>query len=527
MLITKEVETGFTSETIKLYEEKGYKIPRRIDKHGKLTVKMGTKIIVNVNDLPRYSSVLVNIECDGCGEILENIKWQDYLKCVKEDGKYYCNKCARKLFGEKKYKETRLKNGKSFYQWCYDNLSKELADYILSKWDYELNIDSNGNKLTPMDVTYGSHGLDGSGYWFKCLDHPEHKSELKNIHGFTNGQYGSINCNMCNMIVTTHPKLVRYFINKEDIYKYSAFSSKKIPMKCPDCGYEKNKRISGLTISGFACPKCGDGVSYPEKFMFNVFEQLLDKDFQIQLSKTSFNWCGDYKYDNYIEKINSIIETGGLQHYEENHGNWKMSLDEIQINDFDKEWLARENKIKNYIIIDCRKSEIEWIKDSIMNSKLPKLLDFKEDDIDWLKCHEYACNSLVKMVCDLWNKGIKIIEIANKLKIGKSTTWRYLTQGTKLGWCNYSGKEEIKKKNSIKVICLTTGEVFDSVLNASNKYNLKSNANISGCCKYHQKSAGKLPDGTPLKWMYYDEYIKLNTPLSEELSIIEDASLIK
>ena len=69
--------------------------------------------------------------------------------------------------------------------------------------------------------------------------------------------------------------------------------------------------------------------------------------------------------------------------------------------------------------------------------------------------------------------------------------------------------EEIKKKiseNSYrkqKVICITTGKIFNSIKDASNYY--KCNG-ISACCREVCKYAGKLPDGTTLKWKYLKNY---------------------
>jgi len=527
MLITKEVEVKLSSVNIKHFENLEYKIPKYLDKNNILRVKKGTIINVKVEDLSKGSNAKVDVKCDceDCkNPYLKPMPWYRYINHVHKDGKYYCNKCSQKLYAVENGRKTKLKNGKSFYDWCYENLSKEEADKIMLRWDYELNINKYGDKLNPKDISYGSMGFDKKGYWFKCLDYHEHKSELKSIKGFTKGQKGSLDCLQCNTISITHPYLIVYLVNKKDAYKYSYSSGVKIPMKCPDCGYEKDMNLNTLSSQGFSCCKCGSKKSYPEKFLFNLLEQLLNKNFKIQLSNTIFKWCGKYKYDFYIDKINMIIETHGLQHYKGGFERIKSSskhiktLEEIQQNDKIKEQLAKENGITNYIVLDCRNSNLEWIKNNVMNSDLPKLLNFNESDIDWLKCHEYACKNLIKEICYLWKIGESINNIAEKFKLHRSSIIKYLKQGVKLGWCNYNPKEEIKKgslmrqkKNNIKIICLTTNEVFNSIIEACKIYNISNNSSISGCCKNNKyyKSAGKLPDGTKLKWMYYEDYLKI------------------
>lgn len=73
------------------------------------------------------------------------------------------------------------------------------------------------------------------------------------------------------------------------------------------------------------------------------------------------------------------------------------------------------------------------------------------------------------------------------------------------------GEFKIQKKHggrSRKVICLNTGEVFETILFAKEKYNA---FNIAVCCKGKVKTAGKHPQtGEPLSWMYYEDYIKFN-----------------
>ena len=75
--------------------------------------------------------------------------------------------------------------------------------------------------------------------------------------------------------------------------------------------------------------------------------------------------------------------------------------------------------------------------------------------------------------------------------------------------------EETKKKISINsinaksTICITTHQVFNSTKKGSEFYNCDSSG-VTKCCKNKLKSCGKLKDGTPLKWMYYEDYLKLH-----------------
>ena len=64
--------------------------------------------------------------------------------------------------------------------------------------------------------------------------------------------------------------------------------------------------------------------------------------------------------------------------------------------------------------------------------------------------------------------------------------------------------ESNKGKRSMKVKCITTGEIFKSITEASEKYNIVRQ-NISSCCKGKYKSAGKHPiTGEKLIWEFIE-----------------------
>lgn len=267
-------------------------------------------------------------------------------------------------------------------------------------------------------------------------------------------------CNCCsgqkivkgiNDIATTAPWMCKYIVNEEDWYRYGRNSDKIVLVKCPYCGKIKNMNLIVLyQLKKVSC-NCSDGVSYSEKFLYKILKNKID--FIWQYSKQNCRWIkDDKKYDFYFELDGKeyIIETHGEQHYK--YTGRGRSLQEEQLNDQHKYSLAIQNGIKpeNYIILDCRKSELEWIKNSILNSKLSELFDLS--NIDWISCEEYAVSNIVKEVCDYWHEHVEINgedltskDFSNIFKVHRSTICRYLNKGSKLGWCNYSGKQELIK----------------------------------------------------------------------------------
>jgi hypothetical protein len=187
--------------------------------------------------------------------------------------------------------------------------------------------------------------------------------------------------------------------------------------------------------------------------------------------------------------------------------------EESQFIDNQKEELANKHNIK-VIRINCEISDLEYIKNNIMQSELSNIFKFKENNIDWLKCHEYACSSLVKMACDLWNKGTyDTLLIAKNIGISRKTIIDYLKKGAKIGMCTYNPKETSKenakrqgRKNNTKIICVTTNQIFNSSQDAAKTYNM-SPGHIGSCCKGNRNFAGKHPiTGEKLVWMHYKEW---------------------
>ena len=281
----------------------------------------------------------------------------------------------------------------------------------------------------------------------------------------------------------------------------------KILHKCKDCGNEW--KISPSNIKKvLGCPKCNDGVSYPNKFIYNLLDQIKIN----YITEMSFDWSNGKRYDLYIPSFNCIIENHGEQHYKNSFAKiGGKTLDEEKENDIVKMKLALSNQIDHYIIIDCRKSEKLWIQKNIMLSILPHLMGFTEQDIDWNACDKFASSSFIMNIVDLWKQGLCVSDIANKLKVCKNTVQKYLKKAKSYGLCNYTSSESYKRgikkisginaPQALSVYCVELQLIYGCIRLASQETKVCANK-ISDCCRGKRKTSGGY------HWYYLYDYIK-------------------
>lgn len=296
-----------------------------------------------------------------------------------------------------------------------------------------------------------------------------------------------------NSIGVTNPELIQYFKDKDEAFKHLKGSKDKVILKCPICEQEKEEMVSTLYSVGTMGCTCGDGFSYPEKFMMECLKQT-GINFTWQLTGKHFSWIGRKRYDFYFELNGEkyIIETHGKQHPNTLYYSEKTfgRKDEGK-NDKLKYELAISNGIKpqNYIVIDCSCSEKDFISKNILNSRLNDVLNLS--NINWDNCDEVGFKNIVKQSCEMFNNGMNTNEIMKEFNISRTTVCRYLNIGTERNWCNYTGKEEQKKrlkewsKNNINPLIVydyKTNEligIFDKP-NSCIEY-LKTELNVSIC----------------------------------------------
>lgn len=243
----------------------------------------------------------------------------------------------------------------------------------------------------------------------------------------------------------THPHLSQYFLNGAEA-KYTAGSNAKIELKCPNCQIHKKMIISHLVNDGFSCDRCSDGISIPNKFCYGILEQL---GIEYEREK-EFDFLKERFYDVFLPKQNIIIENHGIDHYEETGRGPKLS--EIRANDELKKNTALKNSITNYLVVDCRKSTLEYLQKNFEDT-LGTIFDLSI--INWEKVWKDAQRSLVFEACKMFNEiasredldAMPYKEIANKYQLSVETIRRYIKVGREIGLISYD-RDSVEKKVS-------------------------------------------------------------------------------
>lgn len=226
-------------------------------------------------------------------------------------------------------------------------------------------------------------------------------------------------CNTCKSLENKNPEVVKYLVNKED-GKLSFGSRSIIKVRCTICNHEKDISVQLLASKGISCSECALKTSVPERFMTQILKSL-NLEFKKEYSST---WTNKKRYDFYIPSLNMIIETHGAQHYIETN---RVDLIEIQENDILKEKLAKENGIENYISIDCRRSEKNFLSTNIKNS-LMDYIDFSKIDFDTLWEKTMQTNLVSNICLDYQDSSLTISEIAEKNNTSVTSVVRYIKE---------------------------------------------------------------------------------------------------
>lgn len=369
---------------------------------------------------------------------------------------------------------------------------------LTKQWHPVLN-----GTLTPHNVVCNSNKKR---WWICDLGHEWEESPNKRTTG------GCPYCSNRRLLVgfndmwTTNPKQASWLLDPDDGYKYMQSGSQRVDWKCLCCGgIYRNSKINNMNkYDSFPCKMCGDNISYGEKFMFSLLQELTSMFLHNQIQK----WSKGRLYDFYAPSLNMIIETHGEQHYIQTNRANARTLKEEQENDKYKYEMAIQNGIKpeNYIVIDCRYSDFEFIKNNILNSRLAELFDLSS--VDWNNILVKIEKPIIKTIYELWNKGYSISQLIKETRLNVDLIRNNLKNATILGLCDYNSKEATVRgnsKNYRNVVCLDSHGVlvkeYKTLQDASVDNNSKPQRISSACNNQNKIESG-------FKWMYKEDYEK-------------------
>lgn len=378
-----------------------------------------------------------------------------------------CGLCKRKIVLE----ETRKKNAESFWRQIKEKGLKGIK--ILGEYTGAVN--KIKCECSKGHVWYPSadsllHGHSCPYCYKEEREEQKEKTLLKEEEIRRKKEIKHQNDKFKNSIGVKRPDLIKYLKNEEDAYGFYSESNKKIDLKCPYCGFEKKIRVQDFTRRGFSCSVCGDGVSFPNKFIRN-FLKMLDVCFYPEWSDY---WCKNYRYDVmfvYNDK-KYLIECDGEFHFKDG---FNTSVTEVQKKDEEKDRLAKEN---GYILIriNCYNNYYKNIIKEIKKSQLSDIFNIK--DFNWQECVIKSQKSIVISMCEYYNNNLLVTnkELSQKFGVSEPTVIDYLTRGKELGICPYYRKG----KNQGRII---------SVLGKNQKI-IKTYPNVLECARKWLKGVG-------------------------------------
>ena len=279
--------------------------------------------------------------------------------------------------------------------------------------------------------------------------------------------------------------LRQYVVDIEKAKQVTPGSNKKIEFKCPSCDRIKIETPNRIVDRGFYCPTCSTNTSYPELF-FTAYLEVKNIEYEYQARVDSLEkHIFDFKI--IIDNEVYFVETHGEQHYRKQIG--YMCHEKTVNSDNTKRKYCIDNNF-NFIELDCRKSDFKLIKEEVdKNIYLENITEREEEKMLEIieKNKRYDTKNIIKMYQD----GESLTSIGKYYNIDCGTVRNVLV------------RNNIETRGSKKKIeCTTTGEIFNSSVEAAEHYGITVGC-IRRVCRGERKTTGNL-NGTPLKWRWID-----------------------
>lgn len=227
------------------------------------------------------------------------------LKTISQnEGKFLCINCGYKNISSKLI---CINCGYKFRK-C-QSLS-ETHPELLKEWNYKRN------NINPNNITFG---CNEKVWWIDDLNHEWEDTIVHRTTKYYKCPYcfGHQTLRGFNDIWTTHPGICEELVDKEDGYKVSKGSEKKLKWKCKDCN--NIWETTPLTrTNGSGCPRCFK--SKGEKRILECLDNLCIKS----IPQYKNILCKDKRFlpfDFYLPEYNICIEYQGEFHYQPHWNN--------------------------------------------------------------------------------------------------------------------------------------------------------------------------------------------------------------
>jgi len=476
--------------------------------------------LINKNIIIMSNEYINNSSYLKCKCELDGYEWN--AKWANLSNGYGCPKCAGNIkYSIEEVKENMKKNNIEIISSNYKNTKTKLEcrcmiDGYLFKSSYnellsgkncpicgisrrmDIFICKEKLKNINPNIDIISESFDGSLSHLKCrciIDGHEWSASWGNLQQGYGCPVcsGSVVCDK-NRLSLLRPDLVKYFGNPNDADNYTIRTHRKVELICPNCNTIKKMKINDLSSYGFGCKVCSDGISIPQKFVQNILKEV-DVEFNAEYSPKLID-LGNRKYDIYIPNINLIIEIHGEQHYK--YTGRGRSLEEEQRNDLEKYNIAVDNGYL-YEIIDCRKSDFDWLEEKCKNTLMKYIKDVHK--VDFKLIYSSSMESYKVLCWNKYNAGMKNTQdLSVEFDVCRSTIIKWLKQGNSIGYLYYNIEEVMSNNGKINgklrgksIIQLDLNGEFVNNYNSITEASLETNinkSNISSCCNGNRKKSG-------------------------------------
>ena len=257
--------------------------------------------------------------------------------------------------------------------------------------------------------------------------------------------------------------LHKFVDNPDDLKNYHMGSGKTYEWKCPSCGKRFNKRILDVTQYGMACDLCSSGFSKNERLVSIILTKIKEG----YVTQKEFNECKlkqPLPFDFYLPQYNMVIETHGMQHYEE--VKFYRTNEHTLKSDKIKKKYCKDNNIQ-YCEINCSSGKNI---DTIKQLKEIIKIDLTEQELKecmWESMHN-TDGIDVTLIQNLYNCFWSPREIEEYMNIGRGRVMKILKE---------SGYNIRKERFSFdrSLINLVTGELYGSIDDLKTKENITTN----------------------------------------------------